>query len=88
MQEQDIVDFFREALWLGVEMVAPIMIAALLTGLVIGFLQALTSVQEATLTFAPKLGVILVAFWLTAGPMGRMLASFFETRVLAFISGS
>ncbi len=88
MLEQDIVDFFREALWLGVEMVAPIMIAALVTGLVIGFLQALTSVQEATLTFAPKLGVILVVFWLTAGPMGRMLASFFDTRVLSFISGS
>jgi flagellar biosynthetic protein FliQ len=88
MQESDIVDFFREALWLGVEMVAPLMIAALITGLVIGFMQALTSVQETTLTFAPKLGVMLVVFWLTAGPMGRMLATFFETRVLTFISGS
>jgi flagellar biosynthesis protein FliQ len=87
MQEQDIVDFFRDALWLSVEMVAPLMIAALTTGLVIGLLQALTSVQETTLTFAPKLGVMLIIFWLSAGSMGRLLASFFETRVLSLIAG-
>lgn len=88
MQEQDIIDFFREALWLGVEMVAPLMIAALAVGLVIGLLQALTSVQETTLTFAPKLGVMFIVFWLSAGSMGRMLTGFFETRVLPFIVGS
>jgi len=87
MQEQDIVDFFREALWLSVEMIAPMMIAALVTGLIIGLLQALTSVQETTLTFAPKLAVILIVFVLNVGTMGRMLKLFFETRVLPFIWG-
>lgn len=88
MEEQDIVDFLRAALWLGVELAAPLMVAALVIGLVVGLFQALTSVQEATLTFAPKLGVILLAFWLTAGSMARMLEAFFEARVLPFVSGS
>ncbi len=87
MSEQDIVDFFREALSVGVIMIAPMMIAALIVGLIVGLLQALTSVQETTLTFAPKLGVMLVVFWATAGSMGRMLADFFETRVLTMIAG-
>lgn len=87
MREQDVVDFLREALWLSVEMIAPLMIAALVAGLIIGLLQALTSVQETTLTFAPKLGVMLLMFWITAGSMGRMLTAFFEARVVPFIAG-
>lgn len=63
------------------------MIAALVTGLIVGLLQALTSVQETTLTFAPKLGVMLLVFWATAGSMGRMLAAFFEARVIPMIAG-
>jgi flagellar biosynthetic protein FliQ len=87
MSEQDIIDFFREAMSVGVIMIAPMMIAALIVGLIVGLLQALTSVQETTLTFAPKLGVMLVVFWVSAGSMGRMLVDFFETRVLTMIAG-
>lgn len=73
---------------LSVIMVAPLMIAALAIGLVIGLLQALTSVQETTLTFAPKLAVIMAVFWVTAGSMGRMLAAFFDARIIPLIAGS
>jgi flagellar biosynthetic protein FliQ len=88
MTEQDILSFFQDAASLGVIMVAPMMIAALIVGLIVGLLQALTSVQETTLTFAPKLGVLLLVFALTAGSMGRMLAAFFEARVVPFIAGA
>lgn len=88
MSEHDIIGFFREAMSLSVIMVAPLMIAALVIGLIVGLLQALTSVQEATLTFAPKLAVMLAVFAVTAGSMGRMLAAFFDARIIPMIAGS
>ncbi len=87
MSEQDILSLLREALSLSVAMVAPLMIVALIVGLIVGLLQALTSVQEQTLTFAPKLAAMLVVFAVTAGSAGRMLSAFFETRLLPFIAG-
>ncbi|MFN0024041.1 MAG: flagellar biosynthetic protein FliQ [Parvularculaceae bacterium] len=87
MTEQDIIDFFRDALSAGVIMIAPLMIVALIVGLIIGVLQALTSVQETTLTFAPKLVVMLIVFWITVGSMGRTLVTFFDSRVIPMIAG-
>nr|WP_269815599.1 flagellar biosynthetic protein FliQ [Parvularcula mediterranea] len=72
----------RGALRTGVVMAAPILIAALAAGLIIGLLQALTSIQELTLTFVPKLIVIVVVFWLTAGFMAVLLVDFFRTEIL------
>jgi flagellar biosynthetic protein FliQ len=86
MTEADILQLLREALRVGMTMVAPILIAALMAGLVIGLLQALTSIQELTLTFVPKLVVIVLIFWLTAGFMVTMLVGFFEREVLALFS--
>ncbi|HBK90464.1 MAG TPA: flagellar biosynthetic protein FliQ [Parvularcula sp.] len=87
MTEQDVLGLLREALSLSVVMVAPLMFVALSAGLVIGLLQALTSVQEQTLTFAPKLAAMLIVFAVTAGSTGRMLADFFETRLIPLIAG-
>ncbi|MDZ7628435.1 MAG: flagellar biosynthetic protein FliQ [Parvularculaceae bacterium] len=87
MNEQDILSLLREALSLSVVMVAPLMIVALIVGLVVGLLQALTSVQEQTLTFAPKLAAILIVFAVTAGSTGRMLSAFFEARLIPLIAG-
>ncbi len=87
MTEQDIIDFFRDAMSAGVIMVAPMMIVALIVGLIVGVLQALTSVQETTLTFAPKLVVMLIVFWITVGSMGRTLVTFFDSRVIPMIAG-
>jgi flagellar biosynthetic protein FliQ len=83
MTEADILQLLREALRVGMTMVAPILIAALMAGLAIGLLQALTSIQELTLTFVPKLVVIVLIFWLTAGFMVTVLVGFFEREVLA-----
>ncbi len=88
MTEQDIIDFFRDALSAGVIMIAPLMIVALIVGLIVGVLQALTSVQETTLTFAPKLVVMLIVFWITVGSMGRTLVTFFDSRVIPMIAGA
>ncbi|NWG92199.1 MAG: flagellar biosynthetic protein FliQ [Parvularculaceae bacterium] len=86
MSEQDVVDALRAFLLAGVVMGAPLMIAALVIGVVVGLLQALTSIQEMTLTFAPKLIVMLIVFWLTAGHMGRILINLFNSQVIGFIA--
>lgn len=85
MSEGDIISLLRSALRSGVVMAAPILVSALVAGLAIGLLQALTSVQELTLTFVPKLVVIVLVFWLTAGFMAVTIVGFFERRVLPLL---
>jgi flagellar biosynthetic protein FliQ len=56
-----VVDIGTEALWVILKMSAPIMLAGLGIGLVIALFQALTTIQEMTLTFVPKIIVIFGA---------------------------
>ena len=58
-------DILRQALWIAVIISVPILTVALVTGLAVGLLQALTSIQEMTLTFVPKLVAIVVVFWMS-----------------------
>ena len=51
----------REAMWILALASAPILIPALLSGLILGMVQAATSIQEQTLTFVPKLIVVAVS---------------------------
>ena len=55
MEAADVIDITREALWVLIKISAPLMIVALVVGFAIGLLQALTQIQEATLTFVPKI---------------------------------
>ena len=88
MSEQEVISILRSFLWAGVYMGAPIMIAALVVGVIVGLFQALTSIQEMTLTFAPKLVVMLIVFWLSAGHIARILVSLFENEVLPAIASA
>jgi flagellar biosynthetic protein FliQ len=61
MNTGDVVEIMREAVWVMLQLGAPAMAAALLIGLSVSVLQALTQLQEATLTFVPKMvGVFVV----------------------------
>ena len=75
MNEMIFYDTLRQALWVAVAISLPILTVALLTGLVVGLFQALTSVQEMTLTFVPKLGAIVVVFWITMAYMALLHGS-------------
>ncbi|MFC3570648.1 MULTISPECIES: flagellar biosynthetic protein FliQ [Paracoccus] len=88
MDENLIFDLTRQALWIAVRMSAPLLIVALVAGVVIGLFQALTSVQEMTLTFVPKIGLMLVVFWVSMSFMTATLASFFTDQILPQIAGS
>ena len=80
-------DVLRQALWIAVIVSVPILASALITGLAVGLLQALTSIQEMTLTFVPKLVAIVVVFWISMGFMTQTLATFFTTTIVPLIAG-
>ncbi|TYB87869.1 flagellar biosynthesis protein FliQ [Oceaniovalibus sp. ACAM 378] len=87
MDEAVFFDTLREGLWVAVVVSTPILAVALVAGLTVGLFQALTSIQEMTLTFVPKLIAIVIVFWMTMGFMTQTLVSFFDTRIVPMISG-
>lgn len=80
-------DLTRQGLWVATVISLPILAVALVSGLVIGLLQALTSVQEMTLTFVPKLAAIAAVFWVTMGFMTQTLVTFLRDTLAPVIAG-
>lgn len=88
MGEDVLFDTLRQGLWVGVAISAPILIAALVAGVAVGLFQALTSVQEMTLTFVPKLGVMIIVFWASMGFMTQTLVDLFRGTLVPLIAGT
>ncbi len=83
MTEEIVLQLGREALFLIVSLAGPLLISALLVGLIIGVFQAATQIQEQTLSFIPKLGALVVAL-LVLGPwLLQMLLNFTENLFMA-----
>ena len=78
MNGAEVLDVGRDALWLTIQLCAPILIVGLVVGVVIGLFQALTQIQEATLIFAPKILAIFVALLLFMPLMGALLGGFMQ----------
>ena len=86
MTELAICEVLSGALWAAAMMALPILAVTLVLGFVIGLLQALTSIQEMTLTFVPKILAVVVVFFLSLGYMTRICLDFFNNTVLPMIS--
>lgn len=86
MGESEVLDVLREGLWVALIVSMPVLGIALTVGLAIGLFQALTSIQEMTLTFVPKLGAILVVFWISMGYSGQLIVNFYKTVVIENIA--
>ncbi len=87
MEDAIFYDTMRAGLWVAVLISLPILTAALVSGLIVGLFQALTSIQEMTLTFVPKLAAIIVVFWASMGFMTETMNGFFRTQLVPLISG-
>ena len=72
------VEFLRLAFWQILIISGPLLAVALAIGLAVGILQAATSIQEMTLTFVPKLILVIVAFGLLANFMMVQLSDYFS----------
>lgn len=76
MNETEIIDIGKEAVFTLLKIGAPVMLIALGTGLIVALFQALTSIQEMTLTFVPKIIVIFVSLLFLAPFMIATLDGF------------
>ena len=76
----DSADFFvgiaQQALWVAALATAPILLPALLCGVIIGMVQAATSINEATRSFVPKLIIVAVTLALFGGTIMLLIADF------------
>ena len=80
-------DTLREGLWVSVVISLPILGVALVAGLAVGLVQALTSIQEMTLTFVPKLAAIVAVFWVSMDFMTQSLGRYFTDTIIPLIAG-
>jgi flagellar biosynthetic protein FliQ len=78
MNETDALEITQQAIWAVIVGSGPAVGAAMAVGIVIALFQALTQVQEATLTFVPKILVIFAAMILMAPVIASQLQSFAE----------
>ena len=78
MNERDALDIVQQAVWTIIVASGPAVGAAMFVGIVIALLQALTQVQEMTLTFIPKIVVMLVVVAVSGSFMGAHIFAFTE----------
>lgn len=78
MNEADALDIVRIAIWTVISATGPAVAAAMVVGLVIALFQALTQIQEMTLTFIPKIVVMLVMIAVTGPYIGSQIFSLTE----------
>ena len=82
MNEVEVLDISREAIFTLIKVVSPVLLVALFIGLIIGIFQALTQIQEMTLAFVPKiLGVfftLILLFPFMLNQMRMLSATLFD----------
>lgn len=76
MSSEVVIDIAREALWLIIKCSAPLLIVSLIVGLVISIFQTVTSIQEQTLTFVPKILSIFITLILCGGWIMNNIVNF------------
>ena len=76
MTEEVIIDIFTQTLVLIIKVSAPMLLVSLVVGLVVSILQTVTSIQEQTLTFVPKLLAIFLTLMIAGNWILTMLKEF------------
>lgn len=76
MNQADALDICQAAIWTVIVSAGPAVGAAMIVGVVIALLQALTQVQEMTLTFVPKILTVMATVALTAPLIGSEVSIF------------
>ncbi|TAE33297.1 MAG: flagellar biosynthetic protein FliQ [Alphaproteobacteria bacterium] len=77
MNGAEVLDIGRDAIYVLLIISAPVMLASLIVGLIVALFQALTQIQEMTLTFVPKILAIFITMLITLPFMGETLGDFY-----------
>ena len=83
MNIADVITIGREALWVTMLIAGPLLGAVLIVGIIIGIFQTATSIQEMTLSFIPKLIVLVVVLLLVGGWQLLTLVDYFQRLLLS-----
>ena len=78
MNGLEVIDLIRDALYILIKISAPLMMVALVVGLAVALFQALTQIQEMTLTFVPKIVAIFISLMIFLPFMLETLLGFTE----------
>ena len=76
MDAGTVINIARQTIWVIVETAVPVLLVSMIVGLVISLFQTLTSIQEQTLTFVPKLLAILLTILVLGSWMLNQIAGF------------
>ena len=76
MTLEDIVDIGQRAMWVTLMASAPMLLSGMIVGLGISILQSVTQIQEITLTFVPKIVIVMITFVLFLPWMSETVLSF------------
>ena len=87
MDPNSALEIGRQAVFVLIKTSLPLMLVALVVGLAISLLQALTQIQEMTLSFVPKIVAIFVSLVIFMPFMGRQLSVFSQSLTERIISG-
>lgn len=87
MSENELIDIAQTAIWMTVKLAGPTLVVALAVGMLIGLVQALTSIQELTLTFVPKLLAVLITLWVTSDAIAAELVTFLQRDLAPLMLG-
>ncbi len=79
MNPLEVLEISRDAVWVLIKVSAPLMIITLVIGLIISLFQALTQIQEMTLTFVPKMLVVFFSLLFLMPYMLNTLKDFSES---------
>ncbi len=74
--EDQVLDIAKDALFLIIRVAAPLLLISLIVGLIVSIFQTVTSIQEQTLTFVPKIIAVFLGLMLIGGWMMEQLSDF------------
>ncbi len=78
MTVETVMDIARETLWVIITSSAPLLLISLVVGLVISIFQTITSIQEQTLTFVPKILAVFIGMMIFGGWILNNIVGFME----------
>ena len=81
MTPETVITIGQQALNVMVLISAPMLLSALVIGLLVGMLQAATQINEMTLSFIPKLGILVAVLWITGPWMLEVITSYTRTLI-------
>jgi len=81
MTQDTVMQLASQALWVTTLLAGPLLLSALGIGLIVGMFQAATQINEMTLSFIPKLGILIVALLIFGPWMLSLLVDFTQTLI-------